>query len=78
MDPGKILIANLAKGKIGEDNSALLGAMLTTKMELTALSRQDIPEEQRETSISTLMSFPVILQRAFLPRFQKRANTGFV
>ncbi len=31
-------------GKTGEDNAALLGAMLTTKMELTALSRADISE----------------------------------
>jgi type IV secretory pathway TraG/TraD family ATPase VirD4 len=44
MDEGKILIANLAKGKIGEDVSNLLGAMLLTRIELAALSRADIPE----------------------------------
>lgn len=47
MDKGKILIANLAKGKIGEDNSSLLGAMLITKIQLAALSRSDIPERRR-------------------------------
>ena len=47
MDEGKILIVNLAKGKIGEDNTALLGAMLVTKIQLAALSRADIPEENR-------------------------------
>ena len=47
MDDGKILLVNLAKGKIGEDASSLLGALLVTKIGLTALSRADIPEERR-------------------------------
>lgn len=48
MDEGKILIANLSKGRIGEDNSRLLGALLITKIYLAAMSRVDIPEEQRK------------------------------
>ncbi len=47
MDNGKILILNLSKGKIGEDASALLGAMMITKIQLAAMSRVDIPESQR-------------------------------
>ncbi|MGI5827181.1 MAG: type IV secretion system DNA-binding domain-containing protein [Patescibacteria group bacterium] len=47
MDEGKILILNLSKGRIGEDNSALLGAMMITKIQLAAMSRVDISEEQR-------------------------------
>ncbi len=47
MDEGKIFIANLSKGKIGEDNSALMGAMLITKMQLAAMSRVNIPEKDR-------------------------------
>ncbi len=47
MDEGKILLVNLSKGKIGEDSASLLGAMLIAKIGLTALSRQDIPEERR-------------------------------
>lgn len=47
MDNGKILIANLSKGKIGEDNSRLLGAMLITKLQLAAMNRVYIPEEER-------------------------------
>jgi CxxC-x17-CxxC domain-containing protein len=47
MDQGKILILNLSKGHIGEDNSALLGAMMITKIQLAAMSRVDIPEKQR-------------------------------
>ncbi len=47
MDEGKILIANLSKGRIGEDNSALLGAMLITKLQLAAMKRVDMPEAER-------------------------------
>lgn len=47
MDDGKILIVNLSKGKIGEDNSALLGAMIITKLQLAAMSRIDVSEEER-------------------------------
>ncbi len=48
MDNKKILLLNLSKGRIGEDNSALLGAMMVTKMQLAAMSRVDIPEDKRE------------------------------
>jgi type IV secretory pathway TraG/TraD family ATPase VirD4 len=47
MDDGKILIANLSKGKIGEDNSALLGAFLVTAIQQAAMTRADVPEESR-------------------------------
>lgn len=47
MDSGKILIMNLSKGRIGEDNSALLGAMMITKIQLAAMSRVDVPEKER-------------------------------
>lgn len=48
MDNRKILIMNLSKGRIGEDNSALLGAMMITKIQLAAMSRVDIPEPERQ------------------------------
>ncbi|MFH1392143.1 MAG: CxxC-x17-CxxC domain-containing protein [bacterium] len=48
MDKQKILILNLSKGRIGEDTSALLGAMIITKLQLAAMSRVDIPEEERK------------------------------
>jgi len=48
MDGEKILIANISKGKIGEDNSRLLGALLITKLQLAAMSRVNIPEEKRK------------------------------
>ena len=48
MDQGKIFIVNLSKGKIGEANSTLLGALIITKLYLEAMSRVDIPEEERK------------------------------
>ncbi len=48
MDNQKILLLNLAKGRIGEDNSALLGAMMITRLQLAAMSRVDIPEQDRK------------------------------
>jgi len=42
MDEGKILIVNLSKGLIGEDNAAILGAFLVTKIQLASMSRSDI------------------------------------
>lgn len=47
MDQGKIFIVNLSKGKIGEDNAYLFGAMIVTKIQLAAMSRADISEEKR-------------------------------
>jgi len=48
MDQGKILLIRLPQGAIGEDNTALLGAMIITKLQLAAMSRVDIPEEERK------------------------------
>jgi len=47
MDNGKILILNLSKGRIGEDASSLMGAMMITKMQMAAMSRVNIPENER-------------------------------
>jgi len=48
MDNRKIFIVNLSKGRIGEDASALIGAMLITKIQLAAMERVDMPEEDRQ------------------------------
>jgi len=47
MDEGKVVVATLAKGRLGEDASSLLGALLVSGFEAAALSRQDLPEGQR-------------------------------
>ncbi len=48
MDNNRIIIVNLSKWKIWEDASALLWAMMVTKFQMDAMSRSDIPEEQRK------------------------------
>lgn len=47
MDEGKVLIVNLAKGKIGEENSSFLGLVLVPKILIAAMSRSDTPEDKR-------------------------------
>ncbi|HWM90308.1 MAG TPA: type IV secretion system DNA-binding domain-containing protein [Thermoanaerobaculia bacterium] len=47
MDKGKILLVNLAKGKIGEGPASLLGALLVSSLSLVAFGRADVPEEER-------------------------------
>ena len=47
MDQRKILIVNLSRGLIGEDNAALLGALLVTKIQLASMSRADVPTGDR-------------------------------
>lgn len=47
MDERKILLVNLSKGDLGEDNSALLGAVLVNLILIAALTRRDTPPEQR-------------------------------
>ncbi|MBQ3263794.1 type IV secretion system DNA-binding domain-containing protein [Candidatus Saccharibacteria bacterium] len=73
MDEGKILVVNLSKGLIGEDNAGILGAFLVTKVQLAAMSRSDIPrvEDRRpfylyvdEFQNFATESFAVILSEA--------------
>lgn len=47
MDEGKILVVNLSKGNLGEDASNLLGSLLVTSIQQAAMSRSNVPEEQR-------------------------------
>ncbi len=48
MNGKKIFLANLSQGRLGEDNSALLGAVLITKFQLAAMHRVDMPNEARQ------------------------------
>ncbi|HSA83750.1 MAG TPA: type IV secretion system DNA-binding domain-containing protein, partial [Patescibacteria group bacterium] len=48
MDEQKILLINLSKGKIGEENSNFLGLVLVPKILVAAMSRQDMPMDQRK------------------------------
>lgn len=47
MDSGKIILVNISKGKVGEMNSSLLGMIIVTRIQVSAFSRADIPEDDR-------------------------------
>jgi len=66
MDKRKILIMNLSKGRIGEDNSTLLGALLVTKIQLAAMSRVDMPEEKRQDFFLYVDEFQNYATEAFV------------
>jgi len=75
MDNGKILLANLSKGRLGEDTATLLGSLLITKLELAALSRADTPEEDRAdftVFIDEFHTFTTESLTDMLPEMRKR------
>ncbi len=66
MDNRKILIVNLSKGRIGEDNSMLLGALVITKLQLAAMERVNIPEEERKDFFLHIDEFQNFATRSFI------------
>ncbi len=66
MDNRKILIVNLSKGRIGEDNSTLLGALIITKLQLAAMERVNIPEEERKDFFLYIDEFQNFATRSFI------------
>ena len=66
MDEGKILLLNLSQGKLGEDNAALLGAMMITKIQLAAMNRVYQKEEDRRDFY------------LYVDEFQNFATTSFI
>ena len=65
MDNKKIFIVNLSKGRIGEDNTALLGTMLITKLQIATMSRVDIPEETRNDFFMYIDEFQTFATPSF-------------
>lgn len=65
MDEGRIFIANLSKGRLGDDASVLLGSMLMTQFELAALARADRPEHSRRDFYLYVDEFPTVVSEGF-------------
>jgi CxxC-x17-CxxC domain-containing protein len=65
MNQGKIFLVNVSKGRIGEDNSSLLGGMLITKIQLAAMERVRIPEEERKDFYLYVDEFQNFVTEAF-------------
>src|SRR3989339_89353 len=76
MDEGKILICNLSQGRLGEDNSALLGAMIITKIQLAAMSRIDIPESERRPFFLYIDEFQNFSTGSFTKIFAEARKYG--
>lgn len=66
MNQGKILLVNVSQGKLGEDNMALLGAMIITKIQLAAMNRVYMQEEERRDFY------------LYIDEFQNFATTSFI
>lgn len=47
MDRGRLFIANLSKGRLGEDKANLIGSLLVTQFQLAAMARANRPESKR-------------------------------
>ena len=65
MNEGKIFLVNVSKGRIGEDNSALLGGMIITKIQLAAMERVRIPEDDRKDFYLYVDEFQNFVTNAF-------------
>lgn len=65
MDEGKILLVNLAKGKVGEMNAKLIGLILVSKIQMAALSRADTPESERKDFYLYVDEFQNFITDAF-------------
>jgi len=66
MNRGQILIANLGKGRIGEDASKLLGAALVTKFQLAAYGRSDMSEAERRPFLLVIDEFSSFVTESFV------------
>lgn len=65
MDEGKVLIVNLAKGRLGTDISNVLGGMIVSNVALAAFSRENLPIEQRKPYFLYVDEFPSFTTEAF-------------
>ena len=76
MDEGKILICNLSQGRLGEDNSALLGAMIIAKIQIAAMSRIDTPENERRPFFLYIDEFQNFSTGSFTKIFAEARKYG--
>ena len=76
MDRKGILLVNLAKGKIGEDNTALLGALVLARLQLAALSRADKLESKRLPFAAYIDEFPSIVTDGFADMLSESRKYG--
>lgn len=76
MDGGRVFLANLAKGALGEDSSSLLGALILSQIELATLSRADVPESKRRTFYLYVDEFPNFATTSFAGMLSEARKYG--
>jgi hypothetical protein len=79
MDEGKVLLVNLAKGRLGEDSSSLLGGLLVTTIGLAAFSRASVPPEKRRDFFVYVDEFQSFTTLALVNMFSelRKYRVGF-
>src|SRR6266436_2378109 len=79
MDEGKVLLVNLAKGRLGEDSSSLLGGLLVTTIGLAAFSRADVPPQGRRNFYVYVDEFQSFTTLALVNMFSelRKYRVGF-
>lgn len=79
MDEGGVLLVNLAKGRLGEDSSSLLGGLLVTTIGLAAFSRADMPAEKRRDFFVYVDEFQSFTTLALVNMFSelRKYRVGF-
>src|SRR3954467_1243194 len=76
MDNRRIFIANLSKGRIGEDKTNLLGSLLVTQFHLAAMSRADVPEYARPDFALTVDEFQSFTSDSFASALSEARKYG--
>lgn len=77
MDEGRILIVNLSKGRIGEDASNLLGALIVTALQIAAMGRADTREGERRDFFASIDEFSNFATDAFASTFSEARKYRF-
>lgn len=76
MDEGRVLLVNLAKGRLGEDSSHILGGFLVSTLGLAAYSRADIPERGRRPFFVYVDEFQNFTTLAFVNMLSELRKFG--
>lgn len=76
MDEGKILLVNLAKGKIGETNAHMLGLILMAKLQAATLARASQPKEERRPFYLFVDEFQNVMTDAFVSMLSEVRKYG--
>ena len=77
MNEGKIILINLAKGKLGQENSSFFGSMFITKIYQAGMARAAIPEEERTNFYLYIDEFQYLMTTTFENLFAESRKYGF-